>query len=324
MKAGRGGPATRASRVLMDRKEILMGMFDPSGVGLEIGPGFNPLISKSSGLRIETVDHATAAELREKWKNDPRVDVSRIEEVDHVSNGGSLVEAVGKTRYFDYVVASHVVEHTTDLVGFLRDCSALLKEGGVLVLAVPDKRRCFDVFQGLTTTGAVLQAHLEGRTRHSPGAVFDYHAYYALRNGEIGWAGGSSSELTFQYGLAEAKAAYELALVSDLYQDVHAWRFTPSSFRLILHDLHAMGLVDLKEANFVEGPGVEFYISLSTGGSGCPLDRLTLAKLTLAEQYEVLVDSAEADARPPQDDTLLDRVRRLEAVSLHLATKTTA
>jgi SAM-dependent methyltransferase len=305
----------------MDRKMILMSMFDPLGIGLEIGPGFNPLIPKASGLRIETVDHGTAAELREKWKNDPRVDLSRIEEVDYVSNGGSLVEAVGKPRHFDYVVASHVIEHTTDFVGFLQDCSALLKEEGALVLAVPDKRRCFDVFQGLTTTGAVLQAHIEKRTRHNPGAVFDYHAYYALRKGEIGWAGGSSDTLSFQYELADAKAAFDLAQHSDTYQDVHAWRFTPSSFRLILHDLHWLGLCGMKEAAFTEGAELEFYVSLSARGAGCPLDRLMLAKLILAEQYEILVDNPVAPTPDPAEEALIERVRRLEAMCLHLGAR---
>ena len=40
----------------MDRVQILTSMFDPSGFGLEIGPSYNPLVPKSSGARIETID----------------------------------------------------------------------------------------------------------------------------------------------------------------------------------------------------------------------------------------------------------------------------
>src|SRR5258706_13446087 len=63
----------------MERKQLLLSLFDLSGVGLEIGPGFDPLVPKSSGRRIETVDHASAAELREKYRNAASVDISRIE-----------------------------------------------------------------------------------------------------------------------------------------------------------------------------------------------------------------------------------------------------
>lgn len=57
-----------------------------------------------------------------KYANAPGVEVSRIEVVDHVSTGASVFDAVGKTARYDYIVASHVIEHTTDMLGFLKDC----------------------------------------------------------------------------------------------------------------------------------------------------------------------------------------------------------
>ncbi len=301
----------------MDRRETLMSMFNPAGRGLEIGPGFNPLIPKASGLPIETVDHATATELREKWKDDPRVDVSKIEEVDYISHGASIAEAVGKRGHYDYVFASHVIEHATDLLGFLKDCQALLKPNGILVLAIPDKRRCFDVFRPRSSTGAVLQAHLEGRTRHTPGEVFDYYAHYALRDGEIAWAAGHDGELSFEYDLPRAQEAYNQARISEAYQDVHAWCFTGSSFRMVVSDLNALGELDLREQAFGEAPGIEFYISLSRQAAGCPYDRLTLAKLGIVEQYEVLADPPALVAHAPESTE--ERLRRLEAICGHLA-----
>ena len=47
----------------------------------------------------------------EKYADDPSVDVERIVPVDFVCRDGNIVEAtLGNT--FDYVVASHVIEHT--------------------------------------------------------------------------------------------------------------------------------------------------------------------------------------------------------------------
>jgi SAM-dependent methyltransferase len=273
----------------MDRKQLLLSLLDLSGIGLEIGAGFDPLVPKSSGRRVETVDHASAAELREKYRNAPTVDILRIEDVDYVWGGGSLSDVIKRHAYYDYIVASHVIEHIPDMLGFLKDCEALLKQDGVLVLAVPDKRRCFDVFQSLSSTGAVLQAHLEHRTRHTPGQMFDFIAYNGLREGKSGWTFEADGPLTFAHDLDFARYGFEQALSSSAYVDAHAWRFTPSSFRLILNDLHACRHLGLREAFFAESDTLEFYVSLSRRGPGCPFDRLTLARMVLVEQQEIAV-----------------------------------
>jgi SAM-dependent methyltransferase len=285
----------------MDRTAIMLSQIDLSGIGLEIGPSYNPLVPKSSGRRIETLDHAPAAELRERYRTAPNVDITRIEEVDYISDGRPLAEIINKRDYYDYIVASHVIEHTPDMLGFLKDCDALLKPDGVLVLAVPDKRRCFDVLQPLTSTGMVLQAHLERRTRHTPGQIFDFIAYNALREGASGWTFRADGPLTFAHDLDFARYGFERALSSPTYVDAHAWRFTPSSFRLILNDLFEAGHLRLRERFFREGDTLEFYASLSRRGLGSPFDRLTLAKMTVVEQQEIAIMPAADEAVEPTD-----------------------
>jgi 2-polyprenyl-3-methyl-5-hydroxy-6-metoxy-1,4-benzoquinol methylase len=273
----------------MLRTELLLSMIDLSGIGLEIGPGYNPLLPKSAGYCIETLDHASAKEIREKYRDDHSVDVSRIEEVDFVSDGRSIAEIVGKPGHYDYIVASHVIEHTTDMLGFLKDCQSLLKKRGVLVLAIPDKRRCFDLLQPLTSTGMVLQAHEERRTRHPAGLLFDDFAYNVARDGAIGWSAGANGKLGFCADLAAARSRYNLARASSVYVDAHAWRFTPSSFRLILHDLNMIEEIELRENAFHESSHNEFYVSLSRAGSGCPFNRLALARMIIAEHQEIIL-----------------------------------
>lgn len=272
----------------MDRIPLLRSFFDENEIGLEIGAGFNPLVTKNSGARVETVDHATADELREKYRNAP-VDISRIEEVDYVLKGQTLLEAVGKPSHYDWIVASHVIEHVPDLVRFLKDCEALLKPTGDLVLAVPDKRRCFDAFQRCSSTGEALQAYVEGRRKPSPGLLFDSIAYEALRGGKPAWHEDDHSPLVMSGNLAEAKAVFDWSLGNTEYRDAHAWQFTPSLFRLIIQDLHDIGLTALCEKKFVPGDAVEFYSVLSKDGRGCPIRRQTLALLALVEQQEILV-----------------------------------
>jgi hypothetical protein len=270
----------------MDRRKILYGMFDRSRLGLEIGPSFNPIVPKSSGARIETLDHTDQAGLIAKYSTHSHIDVSRIEPVDYVSDGRPMAQVIGATARYDYIIASHVIEHTPNLLGFLKDCEQLLAPDGVLVLAVPDKRYCFDVFQPLTSTGAILQAYREKRTRHPPGVVFDQYAYAAKRDGRISWGLGGTGELSFVHDLIAAGRFFGNAVDEGPYVDCHVWRFTPSSFRLILQDLAELGMISLLEQAFHGTLGSEFFAALSRKGSGCPIGRLALAEKVLAEMRE--------------------------------------
>jgi SAM-dependent methyltransferase len=274
---------------MMDPRTSFLRALLPLGKpGLEIGPGYNPLLPKAEGFRVETADYTDADGLRAKYRDNPNVDVARIETVDHVlTEGRSLAEAVGGLERFGYIVASHVIEHAPDMLGFLKSCEALLVPGGILLLAVPDKRHCFDVLQPLSSTGMVLQAHLDRRTRPPPGAVFDDVASNAVRADAIGWSPEDTGPLRFFAPLSTAAAVYQSARQTPDYHDVHVWRFVPSSFRLIVQDLHAIGELRLREDRFHDSVGNEFYITLTTTAAGCPVDRLTLAKQALAEQANI-------------------------------------
>jgi predicted SAM-dependent methyltransferase len=273
------------------RTSFLRSMLPLDGSGLEIGPGYNPLLPRSEGFRVETVDYTDQAGLRDKYKGNPHVNVDRIETVDHVvSEGKTLSEAVRKYRAFDYIVASHVIEHTPDMVGFLQSCGDLLNTSGVLVLAVPDKRYCFDVLQPLTSTGDVLQAHLERRIMPTPGAVFDSLAYDAVREDHIGWGPDDARSLRFFASLKTAANTYQSLCRFPTYHDVHVWRFVPSSFRLIISDLYEIQEIRLREDQFHDTVGNEFYVSLTESASGCSCERLALAKKALHEHAAILVD----------------------------------
>jgi len=269
----------------MDRKDILLSLFDASGLGLEIGPSFNPLLPKREGHKVEILDHTDRDGLVVKYST-AGVDVSTIEPVDFVCKGSSIFEAVGREHRYDFIVASHVIEHTVDLIGFLLDCERLLKPAGVLVLAVPDKRFSFDVLRPLTSTGDILWANVNPRRSHSPGAVFDEMAYNCLRGGAPSWSPGDTGPLEFCSTLERAKWAFDIARRDDQYHDIHAWQFTPSSFRLIAADLAGAGYVGLRESRF-RPHGGEFFIVLSRDGAGPEASRMQLAQQIILEQCEI-------------------------------------
>ncbi|WP_044156709.1 class I SAM-dependent methyltransferase, partial [Escherichia coli] len=78
-----------------------------------------------------------------------------------------LKEITKEVGEFDLIVASHVIEHVPDLIGWLKDAISVLKVGGTLALVVPDKRFTFDILRPLATYREVAAAHKEAR--HRPG-----------------------------------------------------------------------------------------------------------------------------------------------------------
>jgi predicted SAM-dependent methyltransferase len=286
VKAGLAPPPPPPPAPLLDRKAKTLFAIDRRGHGLEIGPSFNPLAPKSAGFDVEVLDHATAPELRDKYRGYPNVDVTRIEEVDHVWRGEALDELLGVGRY-DWIIASHVIEHLPDLVSFLRQSTRLLRPGGVLSLVVPDKRYCFDYFRWPSTTGDLLQAFAEERRRHPPGVVFDHVAHIVKRGGEIAWSAQAGGELSLGHQLEEAKEAFERARSTSEYVDVHCWRFTPASFRLILTELRLLGLVELEVVCSFPTEGCEFYVTLRPStDKPAPVDRLVLYRQAARELLE--------------------------------------
>lgn len=253
--------------------------------GLEIGPSHQPRFPKADGFNVEIVDHASADELRVKYAS-AGVDVSRIEEVDYVSDGRALHDVVPRRGEYDFVFSSHVIEHIPDFVSYFKSCETLLKPGGRAILTIPDKRYCFDAFQNPSTTGEVLQAFHEQRTRHTPAAAFDFGANMAAMEGVQAWPKPQLGVIDFINDMPEAWRHYHDTRHATEYRDYHGWRFTPSSFRLIIRDLNELGILELKEAAFAVSDIYEFYVVLSREGEGPGKARIELMRDVIREQVE--------------------------------------
>jgi SAM-dependent methyltransferase len=268
-----GTPDTGA-RVL-SREAKLLGYIETGGIGLEIGPSHRPIAARRSGYNVDIVDHLDSAGLRSKYAGHG-VDTDSIEDVDFVSTGQPLSELIGRANYYDWIIASHVIEHIPDVISWLQQCEILLKPGGRLALIVPDKRFCFDHLQPTSSTGSMLDALHEGRIRPSPGQVFDHHANACKRNGALSWDSTLNGPVSLVHSANEARQAWETVATSDTYLDVHCWRFTPTSFRMILSDLALLGLISLGVIQEFDTVGNEFHFILEKGTKPtAKLDRLS-------------------------------------------------
>lgn len=245
------------------REEKAFHLLDKTGLGLEIGPSHNPIAPKKQGYNVHILDHVSATELRNKYQGHG-VNLDNIEEVDFVWHGESFPELIGKTGCYDWIIASHVIEHVPDMISYLQQCEALLKPEGILSLVIPDKRYCFDYFSSSSSTGNVLDAYAEKRVRPSPGQIFDHIADASKRNGNIAWAAdgqGGADEVAHSFAAAQAHWAQSVSTTD--YMDAHCWRFTPASFRLLISDLLSLGLINLDIKAEFDTAGCEFYVSLS-------------------------------------------------------------
>lgn len=78
------------------------------------------------------------------------------------------------------------------------------------------------------------------------------------------------------HSFSTARAYWEKARTSTDYTDVHNWRFTSSSFRLMLADLQALGLTELGIAKEFYTDGCEFFVAFRKTSATVAPDRLEL------------------------------------------------
>lgn len=267
----------------MSRKNRILQHIRKDGIGLEIGPSHSPIAPKSEGFNVHIVDHTDKESLIEKYRPHG-VTIEKIEDVDFIWRGETYAELTGRKDYYDWIIASHVIEHTPDLVSFINNCAEILKKNGVLSMAVPDSRFCFDCLRPITGISKIIDAYLQKAKIHSVGTAVEYVSGYCTNGGRATWGyGGTRRNFELIHSQDEIKRVMQTKAYTEEYSDYHAWCFTPHSFRLLIHDLNLLGLISLKEISFAPTRGCEFYITLGQEGFGPALSRIELMKIIRAE-----------------------------------------
>lgn len=272
--------AAKRSRLEI-RREFVFRTADPAGSALEIGPAHNAILPKRDGFDTKTVDYIDRAGLVEKYREFKQYSPDDIEEVDYVIPAGGSMPQVIHER-FDLVLASHVLEHSISLIDFINDCTALLAPGGVFALVVPDRRYCFDRFRERSSIGRVIDTSIDPPRVHTVGTMTEFSLNAVKHGGTSSWSAGHKGRYRLIHDLDEAKAN-AIRAQGETYIDVHNWVFTPNHLRLLLQDLHALGLISVREAAFQETIGHEFFLNLTIDGPGSGLTREELVVLADAE-----------------------------------------
>ena len=224
------GSSSAPQYAVADRNAFV-GLIPLTNSVLEIGPFAQPVLR---GPHVRYVDVLSTEDLRKRARA-LGMDETKVPNIGWVSNGSDL-SVVNDT--FDAVVSSHAIEHQPDFVGHLNQVADLLKPNGSYYLLVPDHRYCFDHFLTPSTVAQVLGAHLENRTVHSLSSVVEHRALTTHNDPARHWAGdhGDPNE---NRASRIASAIQEISDANGAYIDVHAWYFTPRSFREVITDLSA-------------------------------------------------------------------------------------
>ena len=98
----------------------------------------------------------SVADLRQQY---PELNDLPLIEADILANGEDLETIADNTQ--DFVIANHFVEHCQDTIGTIKNMLRVLKPGGILYSAIPDKRGSFDIDRDVTSIEHMWRDHIE-------------------------------------------------------------------------------------------------------------------------------------------------------------------
>jgi SAM-dependent methyltransferase len=127
-----------------------------AGMGIEVGALHNPL-RVPAGVKVSYVDRLSVDGLREHY---PELNNVNLVPVDVIADGEQLDTIDDATQ--DFVIANHFIEHCANPILTLENMLRVVRRGGILFIALPDKRQCFDVDRTETTFEHLLKDYEDG------------------------------------------------------------------------------------------------------------------------------------------------------------------
>jgi SAM-dependent methyltransferase len=150
-----------------------------AGSGVEIGALHNPY-PVPAGVTVRYVDRLSAADLRVEY---PELADRELVSVDVLDDGEVLTALGGASQ--DFVIASHFLEHCEDPVGTIQNHLRVVRSGGIVLLALPDRRQGLDRHRAATTLEHLIADHESGPELSRRAHYRDWAALVDLPLGNI-------------------------------------------------------------------------------------------------------------------------------------------
>ena len=136
----------------------------------------------------------------------------------------------------DYLVASHVLEHSANPVGVLAEWYRVLKPSGIAYIIVPDKRQTWDRGRPDTTLEHMVDDYLKNTTDCDPTHIDDFVF-------GIDWK--DFAETTDEAELEALKQSHAASYREQIERgdeiNIHFHVFTPGNFRSLISDAPQKG-----------------------------------------------------------------------------------
>lgn len=141
------------------RREKLLPHILSCKTALEIGAQAQPTLLKEE-MEIYYLDYATRDEQKQWCQTEE--DFARVPETDILVTSDAYSSFLPKETRFDLIIANHVIEHVSSIIGWLQELEGLLNPGGYLFLTVPDKKNSFDKYRQDTPFAHIVADHFAG------------------------------------------------------------------------------------------------------------------------------------------------------------------
>ncbi|RLS28556.1 MAG: methyltransferase domain-containing protein [Planctomycetota bacterium] len=214
--------------------------------GLEVAPYFNPMVDRSK-YDVFYVDCIDNDEIQRKASENPGGVGQYVPRIDAVwVPGKSLSECVGG-RKFAYAVASHVMEHVPNPLGWLHEILECVEVGGRLAIMLPIRTQSMDYYRQSTTFGQVVGWSIEKPSRPTPTQVMDFLSQNFFHRGEAIVEGMMPrfEDASRHYSDSQALQYARFVWDTQHYLDVHCSTWTPETFVEVFTRLRDVGLLNV-------------------------------------------------------------------------------
>jgi SAM-dependent methyltransferase len=193
-------------------------------IGLEIGACNKPTVPGEAGV-CRFADFRSADDMISLWGLDP----ATVCHVEYILDRSICISEQISDK-FDYIIACHVIEHVPDPIGYLHGLAKLLNPGGIIMLAVPDKRTTFDVRRPLTTLDHLLMDFYDQCSYPSIEHILEFHRFAVEHE--------TGSEVPIAEAFAMAKSNFESGMA-----DAHCHVWDDATFQSQFSYLSETGLL---------------------------------------------------------------------------------
>jgi predicted SAM-dependent methyltransferase len=180
------------------------------GQGIEIGACYLPLeVSRrnTSVLYIDRMDNVGLIKHYSELKPEQLI------KVDLIDNGESLKKIKNSSQ--DFVIANHFIEHCEDPLIAFKNHLRVLRKGGIIFWAIPNKIYTFDQKRPPTTNEHLWLDHIKGPHISRKKHYEEYVQYVLNRSGE------------------SMRKKVKKLMDDDYSIHYHVW--TPDSFKIFLN-----------------------------------------------------------------------------------------